>query len=134
MVVHEKIRRVRKAKGLTLEEVAEQLGMSTNGYGDIERGDTDVNLSRLEQIAQLFEMDLLELIGLNEKNVINFLGTGIAATHIDTQNHCTINSDSPENLELKFQLEKQQLIIEQQTQEILYLKEIIELMKRQSVV
>ena len=73
MSVHEKIRIVRKAKGLTLEEVAHQLGMSTNGYGDIERGATDVSLSRLEQISQLFDMELSELIDLNEKNVFNKL-------------------------------------------------------------
>ena len=131
MSVHEKIRIIRKAKGLTLEEVAHQLGMSTNGYGDIERGATDVNLSRLEQISQLFDMELSELIDLNEKNVFNFLGT--ENTGIGTQNHCTINSDSTEQLQLKFILENQQLIIEQQTQEIAYLKEIIALMKREDV-
>ena len=129
MSVHEKIRIVRKAKGLTLEEVAHQLGMSTNGYGDIERGATDVNLSRLEQISQLFDMELSELIDLNDKNVFNILGT--QNTGIRTQkNHCNITSDSTEQLELKFRLENQQQIIEQQTQEIIYLKEIIALMKR----
>lgn len=131
MVVHEKIRLFRKAKGLTLEEVAHQLGMSTNGYGDIERGETDIHLSRLEQIAKLFGMELSELMDLNEKNVFNFLGT--ENTGIGTQNHCTINSDSSEQLQLKFQLEKQQLIIEQQTQEVIYLKEIIALMKRENL-
>ena len=49
--------------------------MSTNRYGDIERGATDINLSRLEQISQLFDMELSELIDLNEKNVFNILGT-----------------------------------------------------------
>lgn len=127
MTVYEKIRVVRKAKGLTLEEVAYHLGMSVNGYGDIERGDTDINLSRLEQIARFFEIELSELMGLNEKNILNFSGSGIAA-----QNHCTVNSDSSEHLQLKFQLEKQQLIIEQQTQEIVYLKEIIALMKKEN--
>jgi transcriptional regulator with XRE-family HTH domain len=132
MTVHEKIRMVRKAKGLTLEEVAYQLGMSTNGYGDIERGDTDINLSRLEQIAQLFEMELSELMGLNEKNVINFLAIE-NKDNIGIQNHCTVNSDSTEHLQLKFQIEKQQLIIEQQTQEISYLKEIVALMKKEGL-
>ncbi len=131
MSVHEKIRIVRKAKGLTLEEVAHQLGMSTNGYGDIERGATDVNLSRLEQISQLFGMELSELIELNEKNVFNFLGT--QNTGIGTQNHCTIASDLTEQLQLKFKLENQQIIIDQQTQEIAYLKEIIALMKREDL-
>ena len=129
MSVHEKIRIIRKAKGLTLEEVAHQLGMSTNGYGDIERGATDVNLSRLEQISQLFDMELSELIDLNEKNVFNILGTQNTGS-VGTQNHCTIASDLTEQLQLKFKLENQQLIIEQQTQEITYLKEIIALMKR----
>ena len=132
MSVHEKIRIIRKAKGLTLEEVAHQLGMSTNGYGDIERGVTDVNLSRLEQISQLFDMELSELIDLNEKNVFNILdsqNTGSIGTH----NHCTITQDSTEQLQLKFILENQQHIIEQQTQEIAYLKEIIALMKREDV-
>ena len=131
MSVNEKIRIVRKAKGLTLEEVAHQLGMSTNGYGDIERGATDVNISRLEQISQLFGMELSELIDLNEKNVFNFLGT--QNTGVGTQNHCTIASDLTEQLQLKFKLENQQLIIEQQTQEIAYLKEIIALMKREDL-
>ena len=131
MSVHEKIRIIRKAKGLTLEEVAHQLGMSTNGYGDIERGATNVNLSRLEQISQLFGMELSELIDLTEKNVFNFLGTQNNTGNIGTQNHCTVTSDLTEQLQLKFELERQQLIIEQQTQEIIYLKEIIALMKRE---
>ena len=63
MPVHEKIRLVRQAKGLTQEEVANKLEMSVNGYGDIERGETDVNLSRLEQLANLFEIKLSELFG-----------------------------------------------------------------------
>ncbi len=131
MSVHEKIRLVRRAKGLTLEEVAHQLGMSTNGYGDIERGATDINLSRLEQISQLFGMELSELIDLNEKNVFNFLGP--QNTGIGTLNHCNISSGSSEQLQLKFGFEKQQLIIEQQTQEITYLKKIIALMKREDL-
>lgn len=105
--------------------------MSTNGYGDIERGATDVNLSRLEQISELFGMELSELMDLNEKNVFNFLGA--QSTGIGTQNHCNISSGSAEQSQMKFDLEKQQLIIEQQTQEIAYLKEIIALMKRENV-
>jgi hypothetical protein len=49
------------------------------------------------------------------------------------KNHCTIASDLTEQLQLKFKLENQQLIIEQQTQEITYLKEIIAFMKREDL-
>ncbi|MFI3194249.1 MAG: helix-turn-helix transcriptional regulator [Methylococcaceae bacterium] len=54
MSVNEKIRLVRETKGWTQEEVAEKLQMSNNGYGDIERGETDIKLSRLLQLSELF--------------------------------------------------------------------------------
>ena len=71
MSVHEKIRLVREAKGLTQEQVAEKLQMSPNAYGDIERGDSDVKLSKLEKIAELFELQLSELVDLSEKGTLN---------------------------------------------------------------
>jgi transcriptional regulator with XRE-family HTH domain len=71
MSVQEKIRLVREAKGWTQEIVAEKLEMSVNGYGDIERGDTDIKLSKLQKIANLFDLKLSELIELNEKGILN---------------------------------------------------------------
>ncbi|MFI3221996.1 MAG: helix-turn-helix transcriptional regulator, partial [Methylococcaceae bacterium] len=69
MAEHEKIKFIRQLKGWSQEDMAEKLAMSINGYGSIERGETNVNLSRLEQIAQLFGMELSELVALNEKSV-----------------------------------------------------------------
>ena len=54
MEVHQKIKLLRLTKDWSREEVAAKLDMSPNGYGSIERGETDVNLSRLKKIAQLF--------------------------------------------------------------------------------
>jgi transcriptional regulator with XRE-family HTH domain len=71
MSVNEKIRLIREAKGLTQEEAAEKLKMSVNGYGDIERGVTDIKISKLESIAEMLEIKLSELFELNEKNGLN---------------------------------------------------------------
>ena len=71
MSVHEKIRLVRQAKGFTQEEVAEKLGMSPNAYGDIERGDSDPKLSKLQKIAETLEMNLSDLLDLTDKTVLN---------------------------------------------------------------
>ncbi|KOR32955.1 hypothetical protein TI05_03960 [Achromatium sp. WMS3] len=71
MSISDKIRSIRKAKGLTQEQVAEKLEMSTNGYGDLERGDTDIKLSKLEKIAEILEMQLPELVDLSEKDNLN---------------------------------------------------------------
>jgi transcriptional regulator with XRE-family HTH domain len=122
MAVHEKIRLVRQLKGWSQEDVASKLEMSQNGYGSIERGETDVNLSRLEQIAELFGIKLSDLLELNENSVFNLAGT--------QHNNQHFGSNSSEHLQLKYEIDKQQLIIDQKDKEIIYLKEIIELLKR----
>ncbi|MFI3220392.1 MAG: helix-turn-helix transcriptional regulator [Methylococcales bacterium] len=71
MLVNEKIRLIRETKGLTQEQVAEKLGMSPSSYGDIERGENDPKLSKLQKIAEILEMQLSELVDLNEKGTLN---------------------------------------------------------------
>lgn len=48
----DKIKFMRQAKSLSQEEMAEKLGLSLNGYANIERGETDVASSRIQQIAE----------------------------------------------------------------------------------
>jgi len=69
MKPHENIKFFRLQKQWTQDDLAEKLNMSSNGYGDIERGDTDVTWSRLEQIAQIFEMDVVDLITFDRKSI-----------------------------------------------------------------
>jgi len=106
MQIYEKIRTIRQLKGWSQEEIAHRLDMSVSGYGSIERGETDVNLSWLEDIAGIFEVDLAELFNLNEKSI--FVGYNSAG---DNQNISQVNSSHPK--ELQHELEKSHLIIEQ---------------------
>ncbi len=71
MKVHKKIKFLRQSKGLTQEEVAEKRNMSVSGYGDIERGDSDLKLSKLEKITNLFGISVKDLFDLNEKGILN---------------------------------------------------------------
>jgi XRE family transcriptional regulator, regulator of sulfur utilization len=64
MNLSERIRQLRLQKGLSQENMADMLGLSTSAYGDIERGRTEPPLSRLEAIAQLLEVPLSTLLGL----------------------------------------------------------------------
>ena len=59
--VGSKIRRMREGNNWSQQIIAEQLNISIPAYSKIETGVTDVNLSRLEQIAQLFNTDLTTL-------------------------------------------------------------------------
>jgi transcriptional regulator with XRE-family HTH domain len=125
MQLHEKIKFIRNMKGWSQEEVAHRLGMSISGYGCIERGETDIPFSRLLYLAKIFEIDLLELLSINEKNVFH-----LAGTHNNQSNWHVNSSDSVEVIKLKAEVEKLSMFIEQQTKEIIYLKEIIELLKK----
>lgn len=67
--VNEKIRKVRESKAWSQEQMAEKLNMSLNGYAKIERGETKLYLDKLEQIAQVFDIDVVELMRSDGKNI-----------------------------------------------------------------
>ena len=61
-----KIRLLRHQKGWSQEDVAKRLDISIPAFSKIETGITDINLSRLEQIAKLFEMSVVQLLTFND--------------------------------------------------------------------
>ena len=112
---------MRQQNGWSQEEMAAKLDMSGNGYGSIERGDTDVNLSRLKDIALVFGVEVRELFGdishRLDRNFFNSMGQN----NENTQNNQSyfncqfLEKESKCNyLEMKFELEKQIIINEQQ--------------------
>lgn len=60
--IAEKIRLQRLQKGLSQENMADLLNLSTTAYGDIERGKTDLTLSRLTQIANALTISPIALL------------------------------------------------------------------------
>ncbi|GAA4403439.1 hypothetical protein GCM10023187_19500 [Nibrella viscosa] len=58
----ERIRRLRLQRGYSQENMADLLSLSTTAYGDIERGKTELTLSRLEQIADVLNLSVTELL------------------------------------------------------------------------
>ena len=69
MSVNEKIRKIREAKDWSQEQMAEKLNMSLNGYAKIERGESKIYLDKLEQIAQVLDIDIVELMQSDGKNI-----------------------------------------------------------------
>jgi transcriptional regulator with XRE-family HTH domain len=137
MEVHEKIKFLRLSKDWSQEDVAIKLEMSPNGYGCIERGETDVNLSRLKQIAKLFGVELSSLFD-DGKNIFNLNGDAQYSGWIHNQNNSGFSEYSTEYLQLKSELEKQLFFVElkdkelaMKDREIAYLKELLELHKQQ---
>lgn len=127
MKTNEKIHQLRESRQWTQEEMATKLSMSTNGYAKIERGDTRSNLVRLEQISEVFGIDIVELLAYGEDGKINL-------TNSANNNHysCIAFGDT----DLKSEIQRLLLIIshkddiiESQKKEIQLLTEINELLK-----
>jgi transcriptional regulator with XRE-family HTH domain len=139
MLLHKKIRFLRLNKGWSQETMADKLEMSPNGYGSIERGETNVQLSRVLQIAKLFDVKTAELFQETDgKNVLNSMGSN----NVEIQNN---NSDARcyfgetelnptqsecqrDREQLEFNIEKQIIMIEQKDKEIYLLKKLNELL------
>ena len=56
--VYINIRKIRELKNLTREYVAEELKMSMSGYGKIERGEVDLTVSKLMEIAKVLDVSI----------------------------------------------------------------------------
>ena len=61
-----KIRLLRHQNSWSQEDVARRLKISIPAFSKIETGITDVNVSRLEEIAGIFDMSLVELLTFSD--------------------------------------------------------------------
>lgn len=132
MKIHQIIRLLRNSQRLSQENMAQELEISLNAYGEIERGNTKLIHDKLPKIAEVFGIKLGELLEMTEKGNVIFITTE------KDNNVCYQNQNiySGDNQSLRLLVEHQQEIInrledlvQQQKSEISTLKENIELLK-----
>ena len=61
--IGENIKRLRKAKNVTQEQIAEVLGISVTAVSKWERNEAQPELSKIVALCELFEVDANELLG-----------------------------------------------------------------------
>ena len=118
MEIHDKIRVMREINQWSQEEMAEKLKMSPTGYAKIEHGKTNLTVDKPKQIAQIFHIDIVELISSQDKSFFFTIGD-------HSNNGCSFGSNSI----LAMENEKLKLLLDAKENEIIALKEIIELLK-----
>jgi transcriptional regulator with XRE-family HTH domain len=64
MDIYTVLRRIRVEKGLSQQNLADDLGLSLTGYAKIERGETELTISRLEQLSKYYQMNILDFFKL----------------------------------------------------------------------
>jgi hypothetical protein len=87
MKINEKIRQLREQHQLSQENMADKLGMSVTGYTKIERGEVRSNLPRLEQISEVFDMDICELLSYGESEKVYFNNSVTESTNSNNSNN-----------------------------------------------
>jgi transcriptional regulator with XRE-family HTH domain len=130
MTIGEKITFFRKKKGFSQEQIAELLEMTPNGYGKIERNETDLPYSRLELICKVLGILPHKLLGFSEEQVnvtngnVNYGDNSTLQNYTDQALALSIEKLQQENQFLKEKIGFLEKEISRQ-------QEIIELMKKE---
>ena len=121
METHEKIRLIRELNKWSQEEMAEKLAMSAGGYAKIERGETQLNIPRLEQLAAIFKVDMWDLLKSGNSGMVFQINEG------DSGGDIALYASS--DMAMKVELLKQELkhcreMLEQKDKEIELLRQL----------
>ena len=127
--IGKEIKKLRTVNDMTQEQAAEGLHLDRNAYGEIERGKTDIHLSRLVQIANFFKVEIEDLVGSNNRTVF-YVNGGTSNTQSNLYND--YRGVSPEVFALQHELEKAQLQIEHLGKELINQQKIIQLLEERS--
>ncbi|MDO5356087.1 MAG: helix-turn-helix transcriptional regulator [Conchiformibius sp.] len=128
METYEKIRLIRELNQWSQEYMAEKLKMSPSGYAKIERGETRLNLARLEQIATVLGIDIWELMQKEKQGLVVQINDGGYHNGSGTITfYGTENTEEIARLQLIIQHKDE--LLEQKNQEIKALKEVLDVLK-----
>ena len=137
MKTYEKIRLLRELNHWSQEEMTSKLELSPNGYAKIERGETRLNIPRLEQIAAIFNTDIFDLMQQDDKRLVYQINN-----EGNNNNDVTFQSSSHElsaeieklNLRLSDQndlIASKEALIRQQEIELKNLRDMLDILKKQ---
>lgn len=126
MQIGEKIKTVREVKKLSQEDMAHHLGMSPNGYAKLERGESRLYMKKLEEIAKILEIDILDLLAITPQSVVIIGERGVLNNTHGTNQYYDNDVNKDELLKAK------DVIIEQQKQQIELLREMVQMLKGNS--
>lgn len=97
-MIAERIKLIRKQKGMTQKQLAEQCGMATGAIQQYELGKREPRQEQLQKIAEILDVDIFALIGkAQEKYTIEQIIDAIVQA--DDEIICAIQYGEREGLE-----------------------------------
>ena len=133
MNIPSKIRSLREMHQFTQENMAEKLNISPSAYAKLERGEQKIYTEKLEQIAQIFNMNTADFFTDNQKLVVWINESG---QHYNSHYYSSSNDLAAEleklNLTIQFKDEKitdLEKMLSQKDNEIQALKTLVQLLQ-----
>ncbi|SUO97325.1 helix-turn-helix domain-containing protein [Suttonella ornithocola] len=126
MKPNEKIKNLRELNDWSQEKMAEKMQMSKNGYARLERGESKMSLERLAQIADIFGLDIIELLTKDYERAI-FLVNGQSTAEGNINYY---SNNELELFSLQSEIEKLKLIITHKNELLAQKDKEIELLKK----
>jgi transcriptional regulator with XRE-family HTH domain len=113
--IGDKIKQLRELKGISRKELAAEIGLSLSGYSKLERGETDLPLSKLYRISEVLEVEVSKILDFDAQKVFNISNNqtvqGIGTEELHLHNHISVHTEKyitmleTENARLKGELE-----------------------------
>jgi transcriptional regulator with XRE-family HTH domain len=69
--IGDNIKKFRELKNITREQLAADLKMSLSNYSKIERGEIDLTISRIQEIATILEVDIAQVLNFDATQIFN---------------------------------------------------------------
>ena len=125
MKIHEQLRTAREQKHWSQEHVAEQLGMSVNGYAKIERGETkSYNPTKLQQLVAILGLNIIDLFNSADESP-----KGLTNTQSLSEDQCTFAKVTHELEQMSMTINHQKELLLAKELQISQLQKIITLLE-----
>ncbi|WP_300672645.1 helix-turn-helix domain-containing protein [Soonwooa sp.] len=80
--IGDSIKKFRELKNMTREDIADRLGLSVSAYGKIERNETDVTISRIQQIAEVLQVEMSQILNFDVSQIFNISNNHLVQSNI----------------------------------------------------
>ena len=128
MTLVDKIRAFRTIKNYSQDNLAQMLGISLTAYAKLERGETEMSYTRLEQIAKAMEVRVVDLLNFGEQGYF-YMNSNVNSIN-NNPNLMFINGVSKETTELLIEVQKLRAEKEGFIKEVAHLNKIIDLLEK----
>jgi transcriptional regulator with XRE-family HTH domain len=109
--IADNIRKIRTLKGLEAKTIADHLSISLSAYTKLERGETQIDISRIASIAEHLGVNPMDILSFSPNNIFEKVENAPIATAVNAepQFHYTIPREIIDSLTTQLKTKDEQL-------------------------